>query len=68
MKMIMVLNKETNQLEEIAETGIRICDGNDLIIPICGNPSECIFGYKPKDNICLSSEWYMCDNLIRYKP
>jgi len=67
-KMIIALNKKTNQLEEIVEPGVRICDGNDLVIPICGNPTKCKFGYKPHDNVCLFKKWYMCNDLIRYKP
>ena len=65
MKLITVLNKKTNQLEEIAEPGIRIHDGGDFVIPVC-NSTECKYNHKPYKNICLSSEW-LCDNLIKYK-
>ena len=34
MKLITVLNKKTNQLEEIVEPGIRIHDGGDFVIPV----------------------------------
>lgn len=67
MKLITALNKETNQLEEIADPGIRICDGNDLVIPICGNSEKCRYEYTSRDYICLSLKWYLCDDLIRYK-
>lgn len=69
MKLIKALNKKTNKIETIAEPGVRICDGNDLVIPICGSLAKCEYGSKPvHDNVCLSSKWYMCNDLIRYKP
>ena len=56
MKKIM-LNMETNKLEEVEDTGIRVMDGSigGVIMPM-------------KDNkVYIEKDWYYSDEVIKYK-
>ena len=57
MKLIKMLNTETNKIEEVEETGVRVMDGSigGVIMPI-------------KDNKAYTyNDWYYSIRVTKYK-